>query len=137
MPCPLFEPQRAVSNPHHANARLPLIEEQDGVCHAAADPFAVPSELRFSCCNHGYSAKHCGHWPEAVGVSALRYSIAAHEGDVLQVICIEEKDYAPVRWRSVQYSIATGQLEPMIEDSCMRAQVIVFCRSYLQRFQLP
>ncbi len=134
MPCPLFEPVRAISHPQRSNARLPLIEEHDGVCHAASYPFAVPSDLRFRCCNHGYSANACQHLPAEEKRSALRYSVVTHTGDVLEVICVEEKDYAPVKWVRMQYVITTGLLEPRIEDACMKAQALAFCQSYLRRF---
>lgn len=133
MPCPLFEPVKAASNPQHVNARLPLIEEHDGVCHAASDPFAVPSDLRFRCCNHGYSTG-CLHLPPEEKRSALRYSVMAHTGDVIEVICVEEKDYAPVKWLRMRYVITTGLLEAPIDDVCMKAQALAFCQSYLRRF---
>lgn len=134
MPCPRFEPVRAVPNPQHSNARLPLIEEHEGFCHAAPEPVAIPAELRFLYCNHGYSANCCRHLPPEEKRSALRYSVVAQTDNALELICVAEKDYAPVRWLRVQYIVSTGMLEPVLEDACMQAQALAFCRSYLRRF---
>ena len=60
--------------------------------------------------------------------------MAAHTEHALELICVEETNYAPVRWQRVQYVIDTGVLEPMLEDTCMQAQALAFCRSYLRRF---
>jgi hypothetical protein len=135
MPCPYFEPQAVASGPQHANARLPLIQEFDGVCHAAAEPFAVPDEHRFPCCNHGYSRARCQHFPSTESRSAFRYTILKQSASVLELVCIEEQDYRPVRWYPTSYFAETGLLEPELADSCMRSQVVAFCRSYLERFR--
>ncbi|HSU53305.1 MAG TPA: hypothetical protein VLT36_04530 [Candidatus Dormibacteraeota bacterium] len=137
MPCPLFEPVRAVSLSSYAGARLPLIDEHDGFCHAAAEAIAVPAELRFRACNHGYSECLCGHWPTDETRSALRYSVTAQSDDALEIICVTEKDHAPVRWARVRYLVDTGALEPVLSDICMQAQALAFCRAYLKRFVSP
>lgn len=133
MPCPLFEPVRGVS-PSSTNGRLPLIDEYDGVCHATALAMAVPPELRFRACNHGNSGGFCGHWPTEETRSALRYSVAAQNEDVLEVICVAEKDHTPVEWLRVRYLVSTGALEPVLSDICMQAQALAFCRAYVRRF---
>lgn len=134
MACPFFEPQAVAANPRHANARLPLIQEYDGACHAAAEPFTAPPEHRFSNCNHGYSRAACGRFPIAETRSALRYTVVKDSGGVLEIICIEERDHTPVAWHPARFSVETGLLEPAIPDTCMRAQALAFCRSYLARF---
>jgi hypothetical protein len=64
----------------------------------------------------------------------MRYNVARRIGDVLEVLCIEEKDYAPLRWQSVEYLVNTAQLKPEIDDASIRAQLLAFCRGYLARF---
>ncbi len=137
MPCPLFEPVRAVSPSSTANGRLPLIDEYDGVCHAATVAMPVPSELRFCACNHGYSGGSCGHWPAEETRSALRYSVAAQNDEELEVICVAEKDHTPVEWLRVRYVVSTGAMEPVLSDICMQAQALAFCRAYIRRFVVP
>lgn len=134
MPCPYFEPQQVVTEPEHVNARLPLLDEYDGSCHAAGNAFAVPPELRFRCCNHGYSRGCCGHFPADELRSSLRYNVAARTAITLDLICVEEQDYAPLRWHAIQYFIENEQISPEPSAACTRAQVVAFCRAYLKRF---
>jgi len=136
MPCPYFEPQRVVAHPQHSKARLPLLDEYDGLCRAVPAVEQVPAERRFSCCNHGYSRGFCEHFPVIEARSAFRYTIVRHSADALEILCIEEQNYAPLRWHATQYFPETGRLEPEVADPCMRAQVLVLCRSYLERFPL-
>lgn len=123
--------------PKHASARLPLIDEYDGLCRAQPEPVAAPTELRFRCCNHGYSQGLCEILPVAGARSCFRYTVLAHSSAGLEIICIEEQNYAPLRWHPTQYRLATGGLEPDLADHCMRAQALAFCRSYLERFPSP
>lgn len=136
MPCPYFEPQRVVAHPQHARARLPLIEEYEGACHAGPEPFAAPEDLRFRCCNHGYSRGTCGHFPEGELRSGMRYDVLSRSSEALQLLWIEEQAFAPVRWQAISYLIASEQLQPEIADCCVRAQLLAFCRSYVRRFPL-
>jgi len=41
MACPYFEPQHVNASPEHAAARMPLIDEYDGLCRAAGALFVV------------------------------------------------------------------------------------------------
>ena len=123
-----------MAKPESPGARLPLIDEYGGLCHATAEPIAVPAELRFRCCNHGYSRGCCSRFPLGEHRSSLRYDVVLRTETTLELICIEEEDYAPLRWHPVQYVLANGILQPELPDVCIRAQAIAFCRSYLQRF---
>ena len=134
MPCPYFEPQQATHQPQHASARLPLLDEYDGLCHATEEAAAVPGDVRFRCCNHGYSRGFCQRLPALENLSGLRYSILRRTDALLEVLCIEEQDYAPLRWHSIQYFFEGGRIEPEPLNLCIRAQVLAFCRSYLKRF---
>lgn len=98
------------------------------------EAIAVPEELRFRACNHGYSACLCGHWPSEETRSALRYSVTAQSDNALEIVCVTEKDHAPVQWVRVRYLLGTGSLEPVLSDICMQAQALAFCRAYLKRF---
>jgi hypothetical protein len=142
MPCPYFEPQRVVAQPSHAHARLPLIDEYDGLCRVAPEASAVPEELRFRCCNQGNSRGQCESFPHNALRSSLRYEVVKRSGDALEVLQldvlqIEERDYAPVEWRRIQFLPESDRLEPSVEDACARAQLLAFCRSYLRRYRGP
>ena len=134
MPCPYFEPQRVAIDAHHPAARLPLLDEYEGVCHAGGDSLPAPHARRFECCNQGYSRGCCERFPAAEDRSGLRYDVLRRTPAALEIVCIEEQQYAPVRWQSVQYFFENEQTEPEMTDECMRAQLLAFCRSYLRRF---
>ena len=134
MACPFFEPQYVARDPKHVSARVPLIEEYDGVCHASSELRAIPEELRFRCCNHGYSQGCCPSFPRNEARSSVRYHVVRQHAGELDVMLVEEQNFAPLRWRSIKYH-STGELiEPLLDDVCLRAQLIAFCRSYLRRF---
>lgn len=120
--------------PQYSNARLPLIDEYDGVCRANCEPVTAPSELRFSYCNHGYSRGGCDRFPSHEELCCLRYDVVGRSETTLSVICIEERNYAPVRWHRVQYLFASDEFDPELADGCMRAQALAFCRSFVSRF---
>jgi len=139
MPCPYFEPRQVQAERNHVNGRLPLIEEYDGLCHAeagsvAVHPFAVPEDLRFYC-NHGNSRGSCRHFPAAELRSSIRYDVVKQTPDALELLWVEEREYAPFAWSTVRYVLADEQLEPAIADICKSAQIRAFCRSFLDRFQ--
>ncbi len=134
MPCPYFEPQHAAIHSRHANARLPLIQEYDGLCHAGSEPVDAPPELRFECCNHGYSRGRCSRFPSEEVRSAMRYNVLRHTPTTLELVLIEEQNYVPLAWRPVSYFPDTGRFDPEFADTCIRAQALAFCRSYLERF---
>lgn len=134
MSCPYFEPHAVARTPQHANARLPLLQEYDGFCRATAEPFTAPAEHRFAHCNHGYSRAGCPNFPSSDPRSAFRYTVMKRSDAALDIICIEEQEYAPVRWHAARYFFENGSLEPEFPDSCMRAQAVAFCRSFLEKF---
>lgn len=133
MPCPYFEPQKVAESQQFA-ARVPLIDEYDGLCRAGAIPHAVPSELRFSRCNHGYARGLCVEYPETESLSCNRYHVTNEDRSFLQVIWVQEANYAPIRWQSIRYLPGSDSLEPEPADTCARAQLLAFCRSYRRRF---
>jgi hypothetical protein len=134
MACPLFEPQHATAPPEHAAARLPLIDEYDGLCRAGEQPFPIPTGMRFRCCNHGNSRGTCVHFPAGEQRSALRYEIVSRTASSLELLLLEERDYAPHAWQTVRYILAGESLEPEIADIVKQAQIRAFCRSFLIRF---
>jgi hypothetical protein len=134
MACPFFEPRQIAAAPEYAAARLPLIDEYDGLCRVREQPFPVPAEARFRCCNHGNSRGTCAHFPAGEQRSALRYEIVGRTAAALELLLLEERDYAPVAWQTVRYILAGESLEPEIGDIVKQAQIRAFCRSFLDRF---
>jgi hypothetical protein len=135
MACPFFEPQHVASDPKYPNSRLPLVEEYDGLCRAGATPQQVPSSSRFECCNHGYSQHSCALFSAGEdGAHCLRYSVVERSASTLSVVVVEEREYAPLAWRTIEYSIARDEIAQEVDNDCIRAQALAFCRSLLKRF---
>lgn len=130
MPCPFFEPLRIVSSAELRNARLPLIEEYAGRC------LNLPEAAAEACgyhCNHGYALGGCRHFPTGGRNSANRYSLLSRNGEELDLLFINEEDYAPAATRMLHYSIGANELLEHDVDPAIAAQAAAFCRSYLKR----
>ncbi len=138
MPCPYFEPLTPVVHVTHPNARLPLLDEYDGLCHADAAGLPPPPDARFRCCNHGYSRGVCERLPDDREMrSAMRYNVVAHTAAILEVLCVEELNHSPGRYFTLTYDVSACALHTAAIDPVTRAQVAAFCRSYLKRFAVP
>jgi hypothetical protein len=133
MPCRYFEPQHIVDAPFHPNARLPLVDEYDGVCHAEGEPVPVPGDSRFAGCNHGNRGNLCRRFPVDREIRVLRLTVANQEAEFLEVLAIEELDHRPVRWHTVRYLLPSEEFSPEMGEICQRAQLLAFCRSYMKR----
>jgi hypothetical protein len=134
MPCPYFEPRQAVPQRTLPNARLPLIDEFDGVCRALLEPRAIEADQRLRLCNHGNVRGHCSHFPTEEKRSAFRFEVLRRSIAHLDLLFIEESNYTPLAWHRLAFTIDPEQLEPDPPDPCQRAQVLAFCRSYLRRY---
>ena len=66
--------------------------------------------------------------------SALRYEIVGRTAAALELLLLEERDYAPLAWQTVRYILAGELFEPEIADIVKQAQIRAFCRSFLDRF---
>lgn len=133
MPCPYFEPRQAVTQPTLANARLPLIDEYDGVCRAGHDASPVDAATRLRLCNHGNVQGACEYFPNTEKRSSFRFEVVRRSRVQLELLFIEEAFYAPLAWRKLVFRVDGEQLEPNPADPCERAQLLAFCRSYLRR----
>jgi hypothetical protein len=133
MPCPYFEPQQAVPLATRCNARLPLIEEFDGLCRALPEPLPVAAEARLRLCNHGNARGLCAHFPAQERRSCFRFEVLRRSTAHLDLLFIEESGYAPLAWHRLAFTIDPEELEPDPADPCQRAQLLAFCRSYLRR----
>jgi len=134
MPCPYFEPQRVVAEPTHLNARLPLIDEFDGVCRATSEPVPVPPGSRMRLCNHGNAVGQCAQFPASEQRTSIRFDVVRRSASNLDLLYVEESLYAPLGWRTLTFLIDSERLDPDPSDACQRAQLLAFCRSYLRRY---
>jgi hypothetical protein len=134
MPCPYFEPRQPLPQPTNANARLPLIDEFEGVCRASSETHPIPAGARLWLCNHGNVRGLCADFPAQEQRSAFRFEVLRRSASQLDVLLIEEAHYAPLAWHRLTFTVNPEQLEPDPADPCQRAQVLSFCRSYLRRY---
>lgn len=134
MPCPFFEPITVIARATFPNARLPLLEEYDGLCHANKETQPVPRDLRFACCNHGYSRGSCPHFPLSEVRSAVRFDVRNCGRETMELLVVEERDHFPIKWTVVRYRLATNEFEPQIADHVAQAQLLAFCRSFLRKY---
>jgi hypothetical protein len=135
MPCLYFEPTVPVDQPLHDRSRLPLIEEHDGNCRAMPGSVAAVGQMRWQCCNQGYSLGRCPQFPAGGFDGALRYSVTRHSDDLLELIWIEERDHAPFRHGGLHFTISTGCLLETGLDAIIAAQALAYCLSYVKRYR--
>lgn len=128
MSCPFFEPLAPVLEPQFLNGRLPLIQEHEGMCHAGG----AHTLANGPACNHGYARGHCERFPQAEPSIALRYSVIRLDGSELEFLCIAEENHAPVRSRRLHFSFDLNRVKEMDLNTCLAAQAVAFCRSYLR-----
>jgi hypothetical protein len=133
MPCPYFEPLNPVAEPAFQNGRLPLIEQYSGVCHVHAEP----AQSTESCCNHGYARGQCERFPLAGKNVAHRFSLLGQGPEELELVFIDEEDYAPAFTRRLHFSVRGNCLSEDDLGSCIAAQALAFCRSYLRKVACP
>jgi hypothetical protein len=129
----LFQPLKPVENPQYNNARLPLLREFDGLCRATASPVAVPAEMRFRYCNQGNSANRCVRYPAERALASFRYDVVSYSDAGVELLMLEERDYSPFAWRRVVYRQDSDSLAPEMEDITTRAQIVAFCRTFLDQ----
>ena len=133
MPCPYFEPLEIAKVCFHRNARLPLIDEYDGRCHAAAEPIGVPGSIRFAGCNHGNRESGCERFPSGRDLPVLRFTVNRRDSEVLELLAIEETSHHPTRWQTVRFAVQSEAFDSVFSSLCQRAQLLAFCRSYLKK----
>lgn len=131
MACPRFEPIHRCEIIPGSSGRLPLIDEWDGRCHANGESRPVPAELRIRCCNQGYA--HDCPYSGPVQHSALRYSISRQSGRPVELICVEERHFAPFAWSVLPLGPAFLTLTRTDLDACRVAQAKAYCVSYFDR----
>lgn len=130
MACPFFQPTVPVDSPKYRGARLPLVREHEGFCHACEPVLPVPAERRFECCNRGYPNFECPCFPSAESIHSRRFAVRAHDQQTLRILCIEERDHTPVTWFEAQFDLASGCVAGEF-SVLVRAQIEAFGRSYL------
>lgn len=128
MPCPFFEPVLPVSANYAPQGRLPLIQEYEGRCGRRTGSPPISNR----CCNQGYARGCCEFFPSEGSNRANRYSLLNREDKALTLLYIGEEDYSPATSRTLHFLVSEDRLLETDVDSCVLAQAVAFCRSYLK-----
>jgi hypothetical protein len=134
--CPFFHPTESFQDGVWLKPpRLPLGDPCRGHCTAGPDGDIEPGvdDLR-QYCNLGYARGRCSRFPAASDTAdAIRFSVTRDRDGDIALICIFEKDYAPVRHLALIYATGTRSFATAVETSILEAQARKFIDSYLNR----
>lgn len=135
MACPFFLPGEPIDGDAWLTPpRLPLGDPCRGTCHAEPDrPVEPPiGDLR-SHCNVGYARGQCGRFPAGAEADAVRFSVALHGDDTVQIIYVFEKDYGPLGFGPASYDARERRFAGLPANPILEAQAERFIDSYLRR----
>lgn len=139
MACPYFYPVARLEEDLWAvPPRLPLGDAYTGECRAGPVPHQPEDAVMRSLCNCGYARGStglptCVHFPKDAPADAVRFSVAADEGDRIRLQFIFEKKCWPLEHGELQYSVSEHSFTPQPEDQIARRQAEAFLESYLRR----
>ena len=113
---------------------LPLGERWAGFCRAIPQEAWRPDEAALGqCCNMGYARRTCPRFPAGDGPDAVRFTVSSHEGDILRIYYVVERDHHPFAHGSLACSMASGQWTSAPVDDTLQRQAQAYVESYLRR----
>jgi len=113
---------------------LPLGDSWSGVCRAVAgDQFRPDDSSLLQCCNLGYARHSCPRFPAGDGPDAVRFTISSHEGDIVGIYYVVERDHHPFAHGPLACSLRTGEWNPSPADDTLQRQAQAYLESYLRR----
>jgi hypothetical protein len=136
MSCPYFyplEPRTSVGNGQ--NARLPLGDFWTGQCRAVPLHPCQPDDAALRpLCNLGYARGNCPQFPALPELpDAVRFTIAADQGSLLQLYYVIERDHHPFAHGPLEYSTALGRFSSLPDRENFDRQALAYVESYLRR----
>ena len=113
---------------------LPLGESWAGYCRAVPGEQWSPGDaaIRRSC-NLGYARATCPRFPAGDGPDAIRFTISSHEGDILRIYYVVERDHHPFAHGPLSCSLASGEWTQGPQDDTLQRQAQAYVESYLRR----
>ena len=136
MACPYFYPvARLEEDVWAVPPRLPLGDAYTGECRAGTIPHQPDPSVMRTLCNCGYARglTACARFPQDARVDAVRFSIAADEGDGIRLQYILEKQCWPLDHGELRYSVSGRAFASAPADEIVARQAIAFLESYLRR----
>ena len=132
MPCPYFIPSAQLVWPNAP--KLPLGDAYTGRCQAdAARPVEPGLAVLRDLCNLGYARGRCERFPQGDGPDAVRFAVAQHNGGVIRIQWVREKDHHPLDHGPLDYSMADRSFTGSHPNSAILRQAEAYLASYLRR----
>jgi len=134
MACPYFYPVARLEEDLWAvPPRLPLGDAYTGECRAGAMPHQPGDVVMRNSCNSGYARGKCDRFPQDARADAVRFSVAADEGDGIRLQYIFEKLCWPLDHGELRYSVSEHSFSSELADEIVARQAAAFLESYLRR----
>jgi len=109
--------------------RTPLGELWSGLCCASG----TRAEVAHDACNSGYARSRCPHFPPESPHDAIRFHVAAENGDLIRLQYIYEREWWPREHGTLEYSRAQGQVTADIGGDLLRRQAAAFAASWIRK----
>ena len=84
-------------------------------------------------CNLGYARGECASFPEGDGPDAVRFTVSSHEGAVIGISYVVERDHHPFAHGRLEYSTAAAVFVTPPETATLARQAQAYVESYLRR----
>lgn len=134
MACPYFYPvARFETTSWVVPPRLPLGDPYNGECRANSAAQLPDENTVRQICNVGYGHARCDRFPEGAPADAIRFNIAADEGELIHIQYIFEKDCWPKEHGWLECSSASVHVSDGPSDEILQRQASAFVESYLRR----
>ena len=135
MACPYFHAVKARSQTDNSRtAMLPLGDAWEGTCGAVVDAAWEPDETRLlSLCNMGYARGCCPRFPADDGPDAVRFTIAADDGQGLRLYYVLERDHHPLAHGPLIFSRADASFVGTPTSEIAHRLGRAYVDSYLRR----
>jgi hypothetical protein len=112
---------------------LPLGGMWAGTCHASSDPVMLGEPALMLLCNLGYARGICPRFAGSAGPDAVRFVISSHNGTLVRLYYVLERDHHPYAHGPLEFDTATGAFLDPATDEGLRVQARAYLSSYLRR----
>lgn len=135
MACPWFYPLEAMDAQQWPNPpRLPLGDPYAGECRARdGAPRTPDANSMRNLCNQGYARNSCAEFPDGNGPDAVRFGIAADNGEIVRIHFVVESGHLPHGQGAIQYSRDSRRFIPPLPEEILNRQAEAYLASYLRR----
>ena len=114
---------------------LPLGDLWNGECRANPTHACPPDEAAIRpLCNLGYARGNCARFPASSEIpDAVRFTIARHEGGLVRLYYVIERDHHPFAHGPLEYSTTSSGFASLPGGEIFGRQAVAYVESYLRR----